>query len=380
LCYCLLTSRRSHKHREQKLELERRKAAQKELDGCSFAPKLRAGAVHPSSAMSSGPRREKPGGGGRKSTDEGPFYVSGSAHEDVNHAGQFESAELHRYDVNQQVQDYYGVEHATRSEPALPGRVPLPVKAKQLLPTQVAPHSHQGYQASLAEPDDDYYDEDPHRYEDEGPEELEDAEERYSGLPVQDTPYAAPHGTRHGGGAGEMHRTLFASPPYRTGSSAGYEQHHQRQGQAPNAAVGHSGGYSFGALAEPDEADYGDVSLYDLGGLAAAGGESEHERTSPQPLITGFRGFAHATAQASEESPPPPPPSAMPTATYHGGIHRDFHAHPSNHVTYQDDATGPRERNVRYAWEGDSAPAASGVEFSPSPVKGASRSAMYDML
>jgi hypothetical protein len=342
--------------------------------------------------MGSGPAMKKLGKGGRKTTDEGPFYASGSAHENVNHAGQYESAELHRYDVDQQVQDYYGTQHATHSEPALPGRVPLPTKAKQPLPTRIppahhiqqeyphslsVPHSQLSYQASLAEPDDDYYHEGPHRYDDEGPEDLEDVEERYSGLPVQDTPYAAPHGARHGGGEGETHRTLFPSPPYR--SSSGNEQHHQLQARVPNA-VGHSGGYSFGALAEPDEADYGDVSLYDLGGLAAAGGESEHERISPQPLITGSRGFGHAAAQESEESPPPPPPSAMPTATYHGGIHRDFYAHPSNHVTFQDDATGPRERSVRYAWEGDSAPAASGVEFSPSPVKGTSRSAMYDML
>jgi hypothetical protein len=363
------------------------------LEGCSFIPQRRAGATQPSSAMGSGPAMKKPGKGGSKSSDEGPFYVSGSAHEDVNHAGQYEGAELHRYDVDQQVQDYYLAAHAAQSEPAFPARVPLPIKAQQLLPTRIAPthhiqqeyphslpvpHSQLSYQASLAEPDDDCYHDDLHRYDDEGPEDLEDVEERYSGLPVQDTPYAAPHGALHGGGTGEMHRTLFPSPPYWPGS--GNEQHHQLRAQVPIATLGHSGGYSFDALAEPDEADYGDVSLYDLGGQGVAGGASEHERTSLQPLITGFRGFAHAAAQASEESPPPPPPSAMRTATYHGGIHRDFYAHPSNYVTHQDDATGPSERNVRYAWEGDSAPAASGVEFSPSPVKGASRSAMYDML
>jgi hypothetical protein len=342
--------------------------------------------------MSSARTTEKPGKGGSKSSDEGPFYVSGSAHEDVNHAGQYESAELHRYDVDQQVQDYYGTQHAAQSEPALPGRVPLPTKAKQPLSTRIpptrhiqqeyphslsVPHSQLSYQASLAEPDDDYYHEDPHRYDDEGLEDLEDVEERYSGLPVQDTPYAAPHGARHGGGAGEMHRTLFASPPYRSRSDMGYEQHHQQDVQPPNATLGHSGGYSFDALAEPDEADYGDVSLYDLGGQGVAGGESEQERTSPQPLITGSRGFPHADAQESEESPPPPPPSAMPTATW---TQRDFYAHPSHHVTFQDDATGPSERNVRYAWEGGSPAAASGVGFSPSPVKGVTRSAMYDML
>lgn len=456
--------------------MERRRAAEKELEGCSFVPALHGGAAsagqpgaksgagYPAGGSrtmaSSGKSVAAPGGGTRMASEQ-TFYVSGGAEDDAY------DESVAEIDIDQQMRDYYGTRQERlpqqgeeESTPAAGGRIPLPVKAvlrqPQKFSSQATSYRHpSGASApapstvSISVPlpaqsgDGDYYvdyvpspssgvmlartahAEPPHaalhfssqwdhepsppqeRYahhhhqqpvelaepEDGGAYEYEATESdspdaMYSGLPVSSTPYAQVNTSAAG-----VSKALFASPPYGArervaAPSVPYTK------QEPSVSAHSQPGYSYGAFVEPEEADYGGMSLFDLQQPSPVPIATNRADAGLMSIVRGNNGGGNRALRAphyEDESPPPPlpVPSALHRNTHQQVSYAHDHAAAHKSVTFQDEPPPPPSHhniqpNAAYAGyeDQDYGNEGEGVEFSPSPVKGpnSSRGAMYDML
>ena len=425
--------------REQKLEAERRKAAAKELEGCSFAPALRSTASSSaanntaSAGVAQSGRRDK-GTSERETGREPPYYLTAEGTEEHWSQSIRESGADHHQEYNE---DVY-TEHA----PAPPiARIPLPSKStvshvpqnqalsvpqyinqRQFQPNKVSisvPSVEENYtvdyepspssgvmlaRTALPQPArhdlqfDQYWahQQELERQEQQLQDGVEygldesdnvDANAHYSsGLPFQASLSTSSSSISHREGA-NLPKQLFASPPY------------SRNERTTTAAATLEAlrSYPYDSLMEPEDQDFGALSLADVAGTtempryhhSSAASESRATVAGsgglyPPSAATLYEGAHNEGGHCVEEGyhPPPPPPIRPPvwstTATGAGEV-----VHPPPPPPYKTSSSS--SRNVRFVSQDSSAAPTTtedvmqGVEFSPSPVK-IPRNVMYDML